>query len=402
MVVKTIQSFYQIRAKANGVPDRWFHMTWPVQYGTDLDVMTDFMHKVSQDENIRYLIITQHDEKCDSKSLTVSATKHPHYHAIVWLVHPRSTTAIIKLFKLYDWKIDGKATYYCKPKYATSTMSGFINYVAKYKTFSEHGTLPARVIAERQHPDKKIAPTEPEKRMATAINYVRKGLDETYRKMDPVHYTRNYAKIKSLWGTQQQFTRDKREFVNYWIYGPPGTGKSAILSALWPGAYALRDQYWDGFQPRSDAHRVVTLKDINSSWVLDYGITALKTLTDKDGHNINVKYAGGEVVNHGRVIVTSNHRIYECVAGTCKDEIVALDIEVQALQRRFLEISIEDFLGLCGMRLKGRDYLNQIKGMQITDFKNLFDVVGDNGILGYGEEGYLITESEEEESDQDA
>nr|UQB76438.1 nonstructural protein [Flumine parvovirus 17] len=392
-------SYHAMTAKVNGVPDRWFHMTWPVQRDADFDAMMSHVTELGSHENIRYLLVTQHDESCTLKLLTNSITKHAHYHAIIWLIQPRNSTQIIKLFKLFDYKVNGKPHYYCKPKYSTSTMSGFINYVAKYKTVCEYGTLPARVIAERQNPGKKDLPTDSEKRMSTAINWVRKGQDETYRNMDPVHYTRNYAKIKSLWGNQQQFTKDKREFVNYWIHGPPGTGKSAILAALWPGAYALRDQYWDGFNPRSDNHRVVTLKDINSRWILDYGITALKVLCDKDGHNINIKYAGGEVVNHGRVIVTSNHSIYDCVAGTSKDEIVGLDKEVQAIKRRFMEISIADFLDLAGLTLKPKHLLDEMKGKQIENYMDLFTMTGPNGILGYGDEKSPYTESQSSDED---
>ena len=278
-------------------------------------------------------------------------------------------------------------------------MSGFIGYVSKYTAFFESGVLPARVLAERANPDAKIIPADSERRMATAINWVRKGNDEVYRRMDPVHYTKNYSKIKSLWGVQQQFTKDKREFENYWVYGPPGTGKSAILAALWPGAYALRDQYWDGFNPRSDAHRVVTLKDINSKWVLDYGITAMKTLCDKDGHNINIKYAGGEVVNHARIIITSNHSIYDCVAGTCKDEIVGLDKEVQALKRRYTEIHIDDFLMFVGVKMKTKDQLAEFKGKQIDDYWDLFEVIGPNMIPMYGEEAYETVDSVESDDE---
>jgi hypothetical protein len=385
-------------------PDRWFHITFPKQYGDELDKLKTLLEKIAKDENTRYLLVTTHDEQCKTKSLNASVTPHPHYHAIIWLVIKKTARQISTLFHLYQWKKpDGSPQYYCSPKYSTSTMSGFIGYVSKYQPFYESGTLPARVLVERANPLPKTPASESERRMATAINWVRKGLDEIYRKMDPVHYTRNYAKIKSLWGTQQHFTADKREFENYWITGPPGTGKSAILAALWPGAYALRDQYWDGFNPRSNNHRVVTLKDINSKWILDYGITAMKVLCDKDGHNINVKYAGGEMVNHGRIIITSNHGIYDCVAGTCKDEIVGLDKEVQALQRRYKEITIDDFLKMSGRRLKSKEELAGMKGQQVEDYNDLFEIIGPNEIPGYGEEPYLISlVSEPESDDEDA
>jgi len=402
MVHQSTVSNWIFRNKDSSPPDRWFHITFPKQYGDNVQKLTTLLTSISDDPNTRYLIVTIHDEACKSKSLKDSVTPHPHYHAIIWLVQKKTVRQISTLFKLYEWKKpDGAPQYYCSPKYSTSTMSGFIGYVSKYAAFWESGTLPARVLVERANPSPKTPASESERRMATAINWVRKGMDEVYRKMDPVHYTRNYSKIKSLWGVQQQFIHDKREFQNFWIYGAPGTGKSAILAALWPGAYALRDQYWDGFNPRTNNHRVVTLKDINSKWILDYGITAMKVLCDKDGHNINVKYAGGELVNHARIIITSNHSIFDCVAGTCKDEIVGLDKEVQALKRRYTEIDIDDFLMLAGRRLKNKNELAELKGKQIEDYNDLFETIGPNTIQGYGQEDYLIDLVSEVDTDED-
>lgn len=404
MVQQSTVSNWIFKTKDAPAPDRWFHITFPQQpvgSAQEQDVK-DLLEYIAKDDNTRYLLVTTHDGECKSKALAQSVTKHPHYHAIIWLATKKTTRQISTQFHLFQWKkSDGNPQYYCAPKYSTSTMSGFIGYVSKYTPFFESGNLPARVLVERAYPNQKTPATESERRMAAAINWVRKGMDEVYRKMDPVHYTRNYSKIKSLWGTQQHFTSDKREFQNFWIHGPPGTGKSAILAALWPGAYALRDQYWDGFNPRSNAHRVITLKDINSKWILDYGITAMKVLCDKDGHNINVKYAGGELVNHGRIIITSNHTIYECVAGTCKDEIVGLDKEVQALERRYTQLDIDTFLTMVGKKMKSKEQLAEIKGQQIEDYNDLFETIGPNTLLGYGEEHYLESLVTDIDTDED-
>ena len=190
MVQQTTAQLYALRAKKNSLPDRWFHLTWPLQSGDRLEELLKSLTIVSLHPNVRYLLVTQHDETCTTKTLSNSTTKHPHYHAVVWLISPATPKAITKLFRLEEWlKHDtGRPYYYCEAKYSTSTMSGFINYVAKYTTIYESGSLPARVVAERLHPTEVPKTTDTERRMARAINWVRKGHDESYRSLDPVHY----------------------------------------------------------------------------------------------------------------------------------------------------------------------------------------------------------------------
>jgi len=226
-------------------------------------------------------------------------------------------------------------------------------------------------------------------RFMRAIRWVSDGQVEEYRSKDPVHFAKNYASIKSQFGIQRDFTFDRRQFDHFWIYSrKSGCGKSAIVNALWPYAYVLSNQhYFEGFNPLFGPHRVVVIKDINSRWFLDYGVQQFKQLTDLDGHNVDVKYAGGDRVNHGRVVVTSNFTIEECLSGTDDDKIVGFHIESAALHRRFIEIEAEDFLALAGVELKTADELRRLKGSNVTNYWNLFNIVGINCIAGYGEEG---------------
>lgn len=219
-----------------------------------------------------------------------------------------------------------------------------------------------------------------------AVAFVATGQITKYMETDPVHFYKNYARIKPYFGFQLHFTRDRREFQNFWIYGPPGTFKSVVVNALYPHAYTLRDKYWDGFSPFNPHHRVVVLKDVNSRWILDYGITQIKVLADKDGHNIDVKYAGGEVVNHSRVIITSNFTIDECLQGTSRDEIVGLATEIQAVRRRYQEIHIDDFLLLCGLTPRPREQIAYLYGQQIDDYRVFFHPVDEILLPGYGQE----------------
>lgn len=228
----------------------------------------------------------------------------------------------------------------------------------------------------------------PEDRFTRAIRWVEDGLVHIYREKDPVHYVKFYSQIKSKFGIQQDFTFDRRQFQHYWIYSPEsGTGKSAIVNALWPYAYVLSNKdYFEGFNPLFGPHRVVVIKDINSRWFLDYGVQEFKQLADLDGHNIDVKYGGGDRVNHGRIVITSNFDIYTTLSGTEDDKIVGFDLELLALRRRFLEIPAAEFIALAGKQLKPKHELAQLSGQQIHDYNALFNTIGPNRIPGYGDE----------------
>lgn len=227
-----------------------------------------------------------------------------------------------------------------------------------------------------------------EQRYLRAINWVKSGDVMRYRELDPVHYCKYYSQIKARFGIQLDFTFDRRQFTHFWIYSKrSGTGKSAIVNALWPNAYVLSNKdFWEGFNPLFPPHRVVVIKDVNSRWFLDYGVQEFKQLTDLDGHNIDVKYAGGDRVNHGRVVVTSNFTINEVLAGTEDDKIVGFHEESAALHRRFLELPVEDFLTLAGKTLRPQTELQSLRGQQVYDYNNLFLPFGLNLIDNYGRE----------------
>lgn len=224
----------------------------------------------------------------------------------------------------------------------------------------------------------------PERRYLRAINWVKNGQINVYMLKDPVHYTKYYSQIKARWGIQLDFTYDRRQFEHYWIYGKPGTGKSAVLDALWPHAYVLSNKsYFEGFNPLYPPHKVLFIKDINSKWLLDYGVQEFKQLTDLDGHNIDVKYAGGDRVNHSRVVITSNFTIQECIEGTQQDFMVGVATELQALYRRFKQIEIGDFLALAGLALC-TEHIRP--GTQVSNYMDLFVQYKENEIPGYGTE----------------
>lgn len=363
--------------------DRWFHLRWMVptepRYQYRMERMLELVEK---EGTIRYCLITRHDDSCEIKKLSDSTTTEPHYHAIVWYSDRTAAITVAKMFDLVHMYDEGKKpNYYCQPRY--SQTDGFYEYIEKYVKYKEWGTAPKRESVVKKE---KVASDE---RTLRAIEWVKghNGGPDAYREQDPIHYARNFARLMMMFGNQEDFTQDRREFQSYWIWGGPATGKSQIVNALWPGAYVFRDgRFWDGYDPRKPEHRIVTMKDINSEWLLKKGtVIGMKNMTDMDGKSIDKKFQACQVVNHARVIVTSNFSIHDCVKGTCKDEIVGANIEIEALKRRYKEIHIDEFLRLCGMKLKDVRVLNALKGKQVPS-RMLFDVVGPNLIPHYGEE----------------
>ena len=52
--------------------------------------------------------------------------------------------------------------------------------------------------------------------------------------------------------------------------------------------------------------------------------------------------------------------------------------------------------------MKTKDELENLKGTQIEDYNDLFDVIGPNNIVGYGEEHYLeslVTDVDSDDED---
>lgn len=332
--------------------------------------------------DMKYGLITLHDFREGQKDCDDSSCKVPHYHGVIIFENIRGRASVCRQLGLAKWAED----YYFEPRYPKSTNEQALAYIEKYEVKWEYGTRPLNLAPTGAPEMSTQARLNSEDKLKKAISLVKQGKLEEYEEWDTCHFFRNVDKLLARYGCQETFTKDRRQFTNYWIYGTSGTGKSSICNALWPDAYVVSNgKYWGGFNPHFAGHKVSIIKDVNSKWMLDYGIQQLKQIADPDGHAADIKYRQGIVINHQRILITSNFEIWKCLKGTERDQIVGYDTELQALRNRFHEIHIDDFLKLCGHQLKSGQELEALKGKQF-DPRVLFRQIGPNLIPGYGQE----------------
>ena len=73
-------------------------------------------------------------------------------------------------------------------------------------------------------------------------------------------------------------------------------------------------------------------------------------MCDPQGFNANKKYAGGDIINPNKIIVTSNYTIGECIPNNTE----GYGQIKGALSRRFRQVHIDDFLREHNLKLKNR------------------------------------------------
>lgn len=56
---------------------------------------------------------------------------------------------------------------------------------------------------------------------------------------------------------------------------------------------------------------------------------------------------------------------------------------------------------MVGKKMKSKEQLAEIKGQQIEDYNDLFETIGPNTLLGYGEEHYLESLVTDIDTDED-
>jgi hypothetical protein len=338
--------------------------------------------------DFKYCLITLHNFTGSQKPKEQSTSQVPHWHGVIIFQNVRGRYSVKRQLGLERWILPNHfdADYYFEPRYKMSTNEQALAYIEKYTILYEFGTRPQNLAATASDDPTTLMRLNSDEKLKKAIEFVKAGKLEEYEQWDTCHFFRNIDKLLARYGCQETFTQDRRQFTNYWIYGSSGTGKSSICNALWPDAYVVSNgKYWGGFNPRFPGHKVSIIKDVNSKWMLDYGIQQLKQIADPDGHAADIKYRQGIVINHQRILITSNFPIYMCLKGTAKDDIVGYDVELQALKNRFHEIHIDDFLRLCGHELKTKPELVALRGKQF-DPSVLFNKFGPNNIPGFGQE----------------
>ena len=200
------------------------------------------------------------------------------------------------------------------------------------------------------------------------LRKIRKLLEEDKDEEAFELYPRNFVlygeRLKSL--IKQKKPEGTRPHLHIWLYGFPGTGKTAIMNFLYPNTYKkdLNNRFFDLYDAKVHDH--VMLEDLDHANVEKLGIQFLKTLCDESGFPIDQKYKTPQLTKT-TVLVTSNFQIDAVVP-----EGKGVDETKMALHRRFLELRVDQFLTMLGLKLIPTYERKQLKLRGNNDPKAVF------------------------------
>jgi hypothetical protein len=270
-----------------------------------------------------------------------------HIHVGVIFNNRASKASIIK-----NWGIVEGNGYYLVPRNRDLPYVGWRNHHVKVDSkvdtdallIYEAGELPKDTGEKRSW-----ARSEAEKKETTDVilKKMRVMIEEDREKEAFELYPRTYLqygeKLKSL--VTQKKPTTKRAHPHLWIHGFPGTGKTAILNFVYPRTYKkdLNNRFFDLY--KEEEHDHIMLEDLDHATVDKLGIQFLKTICDESGFPIDQKYKTPQITKT-TVLVTSNFDINAVVP-----EGKGVDETKMALHRRFLQVRVDDFLRLLGLKL---------------------------------------------------
>lgn len=201
-------------------------------------------------------------------------------------------------------------------------------------------------------------------KMAYLIQLAKAQRWEEIEHQYPGDWIRNGAKLKSLYW-KQTIDAQPAHLQHLWIFGRPGTGKSSVVEVLFPGYYYKRpDEDWTGYV----GQETVYIGDLDPESYRRVGSQNLKVWCDPQGFNANRKYAGGEHITIGRLVVTSNFRIYECM----RADTPGYGTILESLKRRLREVHIDTLLAENGLVLRSREELDELRAQGNADYRKCF------------------------------
>ena len=254
---------------------------------------------------------------------------------------------------LSNWHIKTGNGYYLVPRNRDFPYAGWrAHHVKEHSKINdaerlifEAGELPTDMGTKRKQTER----SDIEKKSTTdeVLRKIRKLLEEDKDEEAFQLYPRNYIlygeRLKSL--IKQKKPEGTRPHPHIWLYGFPGTGKTAIMNFLYPNTYKkdLNNRFFDLYDGKIHDH--IMLEDLDHANVEKLGIQFLKTLCDESGFPIDQKYKTPQLTK-STILVTSNFTIDAVVP-----EGKGVDETKMALHRRFLELRVDQFLTLLGLKL---------------------------------------------------
>jgi len=256
--------------------------------------------------------------------------------------------------------------WYVSPIYASSSPAQNAEYCRKGNVLLDVGKIPEIAVKNLGAEELRGKCAEKWKEMIALAKLQRwEDIELKY----PYEYIANGSKLRALYFIQH--TPEGRSHQQHlWIYGAPGTGKSCVVEYMFPGHFKKRpDSDWLGYNPViAPGHNVVYLPDFDIQSMKMLKAETLKVMCDPQGFNANKKFAGGEIIAPGRVVVTSNFRIGDCFPPGYP----GVETQKAALRRRFKEIHIDDYLKELHLELKTKEELQKLKDDGNFDWSKCF------------------------------
>lgn len=140
---------------------------------------------------------------------------------------------------------------------------------------------------------------------------------------------------------------------NYIIWGGSGTGKSSSVALLYPHCYKKQKgtQFWDGYDRMNPDHKVVWIDEMSKETLkcmagkADGGFEFLKELADRYAVTVDEKYTKGYKIRPEKIIITMNEHPFTLLPDR------AVEINKEALNRKFRILHVSDWLDLNGLKL---------------------------------------------------
>ena len=292
-----------------------------------------------------------------------------HIHIAVIFNNRASKSSILK-----NWGIIQGNGYYLVPRNRELPYSGWRDH--HIKEFSkvdpkeliiyESGVLPADIKKEKVEKSSEEKKRKVDEILVDMRHMLENNQDEAAFKKYPRNYIIYGSRIKSMVMQKLNFFGDKRN-PHIYVYGFPGSGKTAVMKYVYPNYYKkdLQNRFFDLYDEKIHTH--IMLEDLDHECVERLGIQFLKTICDEAGFPIDQKYKTPQLTR-STILITSNFPLQDLIPEGTKGCVQT----IEALNRRFWHVRIDNFLRVLGLRLIDKWDRKRLQQEGNEDFGKLF------------------------------
>lgn len=302
-----------------------------------------------------------------------------HVHAALILFTPNTRRSVVHNLCLSVYSNRQQRSYYLAKRNPFASFTGWRNHHAKEATKVEEELI-ALEWGEppKEYNSQLLKKGEPGKlkqddMLREIMQLFAQGKKDLAFQEYPALTLRYHAQITSMVKTRLEQPVSIDHTPCLWIWGEPGTGKSAYVAWKYPKAFKkslAKNEvlYWNGID--LDWHTHVYIEDIGPEAFKNIGMEQLKQWADPShGYTISLKYGAPIMGVTLGLIITSNYR-----PGELPEEGMRYKrTEMEAIERRFEIIHINDLLKRERLSLKTKDEIKELKKAKNADFSKVFN-----------------------------